>query len=48
MALTDTFVKNAKYTGKGTKEKHTDGGGMYLLVMVCHRPAYRIHSMIAV
>ena len=33
MALTDTFVKNAKYTGASTKEKHTDGGGMYLLVM---------------
>lgn len=33
MALTDTFVKNAKYTGSGLKEKHTDGFGMYLLVM---------------
>ena len=33
MALTDTFVKNAKFTGSSTKEKHTDGGGMYLLVM---------------
>lgn len=33
MALTDTFVKNAKYTGASSKEKYTDGGGMYLLVM---------------
>jgi len=33
MALTDTFVKNTKYTGASTKEKHTDGDGMYLLVM---------------
>jgi integrase len=33
MALTDTFVKNAKFTGTSPKEKHTDGGGMYLLVM---------------
>lgn len=34
MALTDTFVKSAKYTSSSSKEKHTDGGGMYLLVMV--------------
>jgi len=33
MALTDTFVKNAKFTGASLKEKHTDGGGMYLLIM---------------
>jgi len=33
MALTDTFVKNTKYTGASTKEKYTDGDGMYLLVM---------------
>ena len=33
MALTDTFVNNTKYTGASTKEKYTDGDGMYLLVM---------------
>lgn len=32
MALTDTFVKNAKHTGKATGDKHTDGDGLYLLV----------------
>jgi integrase len=32
MALTDTFVKNVKSTGKPAGDKHTDGGGMYLLV----------------
>ncbi|NMM14656.1 MAG: integrase arm-type DNA-binding domain-containing protein [Rhodoferax sp.] len=32
MALTDTFVKQVKHTGKPTGDKHTDGGGMYLLV----------------
>ena len=32
MALTDTFVKNAKHTGAPAGDKHTDGGGMYLLV----------------
>ena len=32
MALTDTFIKNTKSTGKGAGVKHTDGGGMYLLV----------------
>lgn len=32
MALTDTFVKNVKYTGAGAGKKHTDGDGMYLLV----------------
>jgi len=31
MALTDTFVKGAKSTSKAG-EKHSDGGGMYLLV----------------
>ena len=33
MALTDTFVKKAKYSGTSSKEKYTDGAGMYLLVM---------------
>ena len=32
MALTATFVKNAKYTGESAGDKHRDGGGMYLLV----------------
>ena len=32
MALTDTFVRTVKHTGKSAGDKHTDGGGMYLLV----------------
>lgn len=32
MALTDTFIKNTKHSGKSAGDKHTDGGGMYLLV----------------
>lgn len=32
MALTDTFTKNAKHSGKPAGDKHADGGGMYLLV----------------
>jgi integrase len=32
MALTDTFVKNAKHTGAASGDKHTDGRAMYLLV----------------
>ena len=32
MALTDTFVRQIKHTGKASCNKHTDGGGMYLLV----------------
>jgi hypothetical protein len=32
MALTDTFVKQVKHSGKMAGDKHTDGGGMYLLV----------------
>lgn len=33
MALNDTFIKNStKHTGKAAGDKHTDGGGMYLLV----------------
>ena len=31
MALTDTFVKSAKTTNKAG-EKHSDGGGLYLLL----------------
>ena len=32
MALTDTFVKQVKHTGSEAGNKHSDGGGMYLLV----------------
>ena len=32
MALTDTFIKNAKPNDTGAGVKHTDGGGMYLLI----------------
>ena len=32
MALTDTFVKNSKPTGKPAGEKHADGLGLYLHV----------------
>ena len=32
MALTDTFTKNIKHSGAAAGDKHTDGGGMYLLV----------------
>jgi integrase len=32
MALTDTFVRQVKHTGKPAGDKHTDGAGMYLLV----------------
>jgi integrase len=32
MALTDTFVRQVKHTGNAAGDKHTDGGGMYLLV----------------
>ena len=32
MPLTDTFAKNIKHTGAPAGDKHTDGGGMYLLV----------------
>ena len=32
MPLTDTFAKNIKHTGAPAGDKHTDGGGMYLMV----------------
>lgn len=41
MALTDTFVRKLKHSGKLTGDKHADGGGMYLLV----RPAGRYWRM---
>ena len=38
MALNDTFIKNStKYSGKPSGDKHTDGGGMYLLVTAAGR-----------
>ena len=47
MALTDTFIKNAKYSGKPAGDKHSDGGGLYLHVKAAGkywRLAYRIHG----
>lgn len=44
MALTDSFVKNAKHSGKSVGDKHSDGGGLYLHVMAAGkywRQAYR-------
>ena len=32
MALADTFVRQAKHSGRAVGDKHTDGEGMYLLV----------------
>lgn len=32
MALTDTFTKQVKHSGKPAGDKHTDGQGLYLLV----------------
>ena len=32
IALTDTLVKNTKHTGAPAGDKHTDGGGMHLLI----------------
>lgn len=32
MALTDTFIKNAKFSGAPAGDKHSDGQGLYLLV----------------
>jgi len=32
MALTDTFIRQIKYSGSGAGDKHTDGQGMLLLV----------------
>lgn len=37
MALTDTFVRQVKHTGSAAGDKHTDGGGMYLLVKAAGR-----------
>jgi len=32
MPLTDTFVKQIKFSGQGSGDKHSDGGGLHLLV----------------
>lgn len=37
MALTDTFVKQVKHSGKLAGDKYTDGSGMYLLVKAAGR-----------
>lgn len=45
MALTDTFVKQTKWSGGKTGDKHSDGGGMYLHVTAVGRywrMAYRL------
>ena len=47
MALTDTFIKKAKHSGKPAGDKHTDGGAMYLHVKAegkYWRMAYRMHG----
>ena len=47
MALTDTFTKNAKHSGKPSGDKHSDGGGLYLHVTAVGkywRLAYRMHG----
>lgn len=44
MALTDTFIKNAKHSGKPVGDKHSDGGGLYLHIKAAGkywRMAYR-------
>lgn len=32
MPLSDTFIRQVKFTGSGAGDKHSDGGGLYLLV----------------
>lgn len=47
MALTDTFVRQVKYSGTGAGDKHTDGNGMFLLVKSAGkywRMAYRFEG----
>ena len=44
MPLSDTFVKQAKHSGKPSGDKHSDGGGLYLHIMAAGkywRMAYR-------
>jgi integrase len=42
MALNDTFIKQAKPSGKPAGDKHTDGEGMYLLVKPTGRKYWRM------
>ncbi len=47
MALTDTFIKNVKHSGKPAGDKYSDGGGMFLHVKAAGkywRMAYRMHD----
>ena len=47
MALTDTFTKTAKHSGKPAGDKHSNGGGLYLHVTAAGkywRMAYRMHG----
>lgn len=47
MALTDTFIRNTKYSGKKSGDKHSDGGGMYLHITSTGkywRMNYRLHG----
>ncbi|SEQ45402.1 tyrosine-type recombinase/integrase [Giesbergeria anulus] len=47
MALTDTFIKNVKHSGKPAGDKYSDGGGMFLHVKAVGkywRMAYRMHD----
>jgi hypothetical protein len=47
MALTDTFVKNAKHSSQGAGNKHSDGGGLYVHITASGkywRMNYRIHG----
>lgn len=47
MALTDTFIKQAKHTGSKAGDKHSDGRGLYLHVTAAGkywRMAYRMHG----
>ena len=47
MALTDTFIKNAKHSGSAAGDKHSDGGGMHLHIKAqgkYWRMAYRMHG----
>lgn len=47
MALTDTFIKNTKHSGKAAGDKHSDGGGLYLHIKAAGkywRVAYRFEG----
>ena len=47
MALTDTFIKNTKHSGKAAGDKHSDGQGLYLHITASGkywRMAYRMHD----